>query len=154
MNLNNIYNFLAYMNVPLNEEEINLIYRANNVTYERCYLYYDFLNTLFSLINDTYLGEEFINGEQEKNHFDWCLNTVIENFNKENIHFKCTEHFKNVSFSYVKEIFYDEKNKEVYGDKMVKFWNHIFKYEGIKSKSDIDAFIEMYKILDFSLLSK
>ena len=154
MNLNNIYNFLAYMNLPLNDEEITLMYRANNVNYERCYLYYDFLNTFFSLINETYLGEEFIKGEQEKKHFDWCLKTVVENFKKENINFKFKDEFKDLSFTYVKEIFYDEKDKELYGDKMVKFWNHIFKYDGMKTKSDMDAFVEMYRIMDSSLLSK
>lgn len=149
----NIYNFLAYMNLPLNDEEINLIYRANNVNYERCYLYYDFLNSFFSLVNDTYLGEEFINGEQEKKHFDWCLNKIVENFKKENINFNLRQEFTDLSFTYVKEVFYDEKNKELYGDKMIKFWNHIFKYDGVKTKSDLDAFVEMYKILDSSLLS-
>ena len=150
----NIYNFLAYMNLPLNEEEINLIYKANNINYERCYLYYDFLNSLFSLVNETYLGEEFINGDQEKIHFDWCLNKVVEDFKKENINFKPKQEFKDLSFTYVKEIFYGEKDKELYGDKMIKFWNHIFKYDGVKTKSDLDALVEMYKILDSSLLSK
>ena len=149
----NIYNFLAYMNLPLNDEEINLIYRANNVNYERCYLYYDFLNSFFSLVSETYLGEEYINGEQEKKHFDWCLNRVVENFKKENINFNLRKEFKDLSFTYVKEVFYDEKNKDLYGDKMIKFWNHLFKYDGIKTKSDLDAFVEMYKILDASLLS-
>jgi len=55
---------------------------------------------------------------------------------------------------YVKDIFYDQKEKEINGDKMCKFWNHVFKYDGMKTKSDLDAFIEMYKILDYSLLSK
>jgi len=150
----NIYNFLVYMNLPLTDEEISLIYKANNVNYERCNLYYDFLDSLFTLIYDTYLGEEFINGEQEIKHFNWCLNRVVDNFKKEKIVFKIKKDFKDIIFSYVKEIFYDEKNKELNGDKMVKFWNHVFKYDGLKTKSDLDAFIEMYKILDYALLSK
>lgn len=150
----NIYNFLAYMNLPLTDEEISLIYKANNVNYERCILYYDFLDSLFTLIHDTYLGEEFINGDQEVKHFNWCLNKVVDNFKKEKIVFKIKKDFKDIIFSYVKEIFYEEKDKEVNGDKMVKFWNHVFKYDGLKTKSDLDAFIEMYKILDYALLSK
>lgn len=142
------------MNTPLTEEEISLVYKAHNVNYERCQLYYDFLDSFFTLINQTYLGEEYINGEQEQKHFDWCLNKVVENFKQENINFKLRKEFKELAFSYVKEIFYNEKDKDLYGDKMIKFWNHIFKYDGIKSKSDIDAFVEMYKILDISLLSK
>lgn len=150
----NIYNFLVYMNMPLTDEEINLIYRANNVNYERCYLYYDFLNSFFTLIKETYLGEEYINGDHEKNHFNWCLNKVTEDFKKENINFKIKDDFKELCFTYVKEIFYEERDKEIHGDRMIKFWDHIFKYEGIKTKSDMDAFIQMYKILDSSLLSK
>ena len=142
------------MNIPLTEEEINLVYRANNVNYERCLLYSDFLESFFSLINETYLGEEFINGDQEIKHFDWCLEKIVQNFNKENIKFNVKKNFKDISFAYVKQIFYDEKNKDLNGDKMIKFWNHVFKYEGVKSKSDLDAFIEMYKILDYSLLSE
>lgn len=150
----NINNFLAYMNIPLTEEEINLVYRANNVNYERCILYSDFLESLFSLVYDTYLGEEYINGDQELKHFNWCLNKVVENFKKENIHFKLKKEFKDMSFAYVKDIFYDEMEKTINGDKMIKFWKHVFKYDGLKTKSDMDAFIEMYKILDYSLLSR
>lgn len=150
----NIYNFLAYMNIPLSEEEISLVYKANNVNYERSLLYHDFLESLFTLIYDTYLGEEFINGEQEIKHFNWCLKKVVDNFKKEQINFKLKKDFTDIGLSYVKEIFYDEKNKEIGGDKMIKFWNHVFKYDGLKTRSDLDAFIEMYKILDYSLLSK
>lgn len=150
----NIHNFLAYMNIPLTEEEINLVYKANNVNYERCILYYDFLDSLFTLIYETYLGEEYIVGDQETKHFNWCLNKTVDNFKKENINFKIKKNFKDLSFTYVKEMFYDDKNKELNGDKMVKFWNHVFKYDGLKTKSDLDAFIEMYKILDYSLLGK
>jgi hypothetical protein len=142
------------MNIPLTEEEINLVYKANNVNYERCILYSDFLESFFNLIRETYLGDEFINGEQEIKHFTWCLDKVVENFKKENIFFKPKKEFKDIGFSYVKEIFYDNKDKELSGDKMIKFWNHVFKYDGLKSKSDLDAFVEMYKILDYSLLSK
>lgn len=150
----NIHNFLAYMNIPLTDEEISLVYKANNVNYERCILYYDFLNSLFTLIFDTYLGEEYISGDQEQKHFNWCLNKVVENFKKENISFKPKKEFKDMAFAYVKEIFYGEKEKDINGDKMIKFWNHVFKYDGLKTKADMDAFIEMYKILDYSLLSK
>lgn len=142
------------MNVPLTEEEISLVYKANNVIYERTILYRDFLDSFFTLICETYLGEEFITENQENEHFNWCLNRVVDNFKQENIFFKPNKKFKNISFSDVKEIFYDEKNKEINGDKMIKFWDNVFKYDGLKSKSDIDAFIEMYKILDYSLLSK
>jgi len=140
--------------MPLSEEEIFLLYKANNVVYERVQLYGDFLETLFTLAVKTYLGEDYIVDNQEKNHFDWCLTKVVNDFGKENIHFKMSKEFKELSFDYVKDIFYDEEDKELYGDKMIKFWTHIFKYDGVKTKSDLDAFIEMYKILEICLFSK
>lgn len=152
--LSNTYNFLAYMSMPLSEEEIFLLYKANNVVYERVQLYSDFLETLCTLIVKTYLGEDYIVDNQEKNHFDWCLNKVVSDFNKENIHFKMSKNFKELCFDYVKDIFYDEEDKELYGDKMIKFWVHTFKYDGVKTKSDLDAFIQMYKILEICLFSK
>ncbi len=139
--------------MPLGEEEITLLYRANNIVYERVLLYNDFLESLFTIIVKTYLGNEFVDETQEKNHFNWCLTKVVSNFRKENINFNLTEEFKELTFDYTKDIFYDEDNKELYGDKMIKFWVHVFKYDGIKSKSDIDAFIEMYKILEICLFS-
>jgi hypothetical protein len=152
--LSNAYNFLAYMSMPLGEEEIFLLYKANNVIYERALLYNDFLESLFTLINKTYLGPEFITEEDEKNHFNWCLTKIVEDFKKENICFKITREFKTYTFDYVKDIFYEKEDKEIYGDKMIKFWIHIFKYDGVKTKSDLDAFIDMYKILEICLMSQ
>ena len=140
------------MNLPLNEDEISLLYRANNVNYEKCGLYYDFLDSFFLLIYETYLGNDFIHEEQERGHFNWCLNKVVDNFRSEGIIFNVTDEFKEISFSFVRDMFYRQKDTDINGDKMIRYWNHIFKYEGVKSKSDIDDFLKMYKILDSSLI--
>ena len=153
--LSNNYNFITYIvDMSLGEEEVFLLYKANNIVYERSILYGDFLESFFSLIIKTYLGKEYIIENQEHNHFNWCLETVINNFKKENINFKIVLKFKTEVFLYVKEIFYDAEDKDLNGDKMIKYWKHIFKYDGVKNKLNMETFIEMYKLLEISLLSK
>jgi hypothetical protein len=38
-------------------------------------------------------------------------------------------------------------------DKIVKYWAHIFKYSAIKTKSELDTMVDVYKILEKSLFS-
>ena len=143
----NIYNFLVYMNMPLTDEEINLIYRANNVNYERCYLYYDFLNSFFTLIKETYLGEEYINGDHEKNHFNWCLNKVTEDFKKENIIIETTGSHLDYFKDFYDELFYSQENENI-KDTIDKFFKDIFDMDKEFTQSDLDMVLTIYKSLD------
>jgi hypothetical protein len=36
-------------------------------------------------------------------------------------------------------------------DKMVKYWEHIFKYSAIKTKSELDTMVDVYRIFEKSL---
>jgi hypothetical protein len=45
-------NFLAYINNPMSKESILVIYDANNVIFEKCELYSDFVQSLLRLIFD------------------------------------------------------------------------------------------------------
>ena len=80
--------FMNYIATPLTYEQMHLLYRANNIKYERCNLYYDFIMSLNKIINGTYLGSDYINSEKEiTQHFNWCIDKVIDNFKEENIVF-------------------------------------------------------------------
>ena len=44
--------FMDYITTPLTYEQMHLLYRANNIKYERCNLYHDFIISLNKTIND------------------------------------------------------------------------------------------------------
>ncbi len=146
--------FLKYVFRPLTDEELTLLYRANNICYERCNLYSDFLQSLMDLIKTTYLGDDVVKTINDKeSHFNWCLNKVIENFKSELINFTKTGDLHELLHSYVFDFFYNDKNKDDLNDKIVKYWQHIFKYSAIKTKSELDAMVDVYKILEKSLFT-
>lgn len=147
--------FLKYVLRPLSAEELDLLYKANNICYERCGLYSDFLQSLMELIRNTYLGDDVVKTSKDKeSHFNWCLNKIIENFKLESIEFTKTTEVYELLHSYAIDFFYVEKEKSSLNDKMIKYWEHIFKYSGIKTKSELDLMVDVYRILEKSLFTK
>mgnify|MGYP003652076722 CR=1 FL=1 len=147
--------FMNYITTPLTYEQMHLLYRANNIKYERCNLYYDFIVSLNKIINDTYLGSEYINSEKEVvQHFNWCIDKVINNFKEENIIFEDTIGVKEYFYFFYNEIFYKSEDRLNILNKLNDLGNISFNYHRLKSRSDIDIFIELYKLLDKSLNKK
>ena len=56
--------FIKYITTPLMFEEMHLLYKANNVKYDKCELYHDFILSLNKLIVETFLGDDVINSEE------------------------------------------------------------------------------------------
>tara|TARA_B100000927_G_C16440040_1_gene459363 strand:+ start:341 stop:817 length:477 start_codon:yes stop_codon:yes gene_type:complete len=145
--------FLSYIGTPLSENSISVLYSANNINFERCELFSDYVQSLLSIIFDTYLGDDITEDDDKIKHFEWCWIKNIENFEKENIKFS----IKSESFDYFKEfmieVFYNVELKEENKIKPIikNLWNSIFSYNGTKTSSDMDNFIEIYKILENSL---
>tara|TARA_B100000963_G_C22607139_1_gene663114 strand:+ start:505 stop:981 length:477 start_codon:yes stop_codon:yes gene_type:complete len=145
--------FLSYIGTPLSENSISVLYSANNINFERCELFSDYVQSLLSIIFDTYLGDDITEDDEKIKHFEWCWIKNIENFEKENIKFS----IKSESFDYFKEfmieVFYNVELKEENKIKPIikNLWNSIFSYNGTKTSSDMDNFIEIYKILENSL---
>ena len=147
--------FLKYVLRPLSTEELDLLYKANNICYERCTLYSDFLQSLMELIRNTYLGDDVVKTNKDReSHFKWCLNKIIENFKLESIEFTKTSEVYELLHSYSIDFFYVEKEKSTLNDKMIKYWEHIFKYSAIKTKSELDLMVDVYRILEKSLFTK
>jgi hypothetical protein len=145
-------NFLAYINNPMSKESIMVIYDANNVKFEKCELYSDFVQSLLRLAFDTYLGDEVTNVEEQTNHFKWCWDKNRDNFLEEGIYFqgnKLYEYF----LEYMLEVFYSSEKKQTdFTDKTsLKLWFDIFDYNKLKTNSEMDTFIEIYKLMDASL---
>ena len=105
--------YLEFVSSESYKHHLDVWYRAYNVSHEKTELFYDFLISLYDLIEDTFLGEDVLYSEvEQRNHFTWCWNKTIENFEKEKIYFKergnCYEYFWN----FYLEAFYYNKLEE------------------------------------------
>ena len=148
-------NFFNWVTKPISKEDVELWFSVNNLIPEKSELFYDFTISLTSLMKDTYLGEEtspnetkvLLSEEDKLNHFDWCWNTTISNFNKENVKFNLKgEHYDYFS-NFFMEIFYNQKNISIRGS-IQSFLTELFDRETTYTKSDLDLYTELYKLLD------
>lgn len=150
----NTKDFLNYIANPLSRSSIDFIYSSNFVTFERCDLYRDFVLSLMTLVFDTYLGDKLTKEEQRLEHFKWCWKKTVQNFEEEGIYFGHNQELFNYFWSFMSEVYYSIENKD--SDKnltynIVKLWKYIFNYQMVKTRSDIDTFIEVYHMFDKSL---
>ena len=105
------------------------------------------------LIVDTYLGDEYIINENQKlEHYNWCFKTVIENFKKEKIIFDNVNDLKDYFFFFYDELFYKDKDKNI--EKIDNLPELSFKFYRLKSRSDMDIMIELYRLFEKSLNEK
>lgn len=145
--------FLGYINNPMDNDDIVMLYNENNIKYEKCELFSDFSQSLILIIFDTYLGDDVTDIENQVKHFNWVWDKNINNFIEEGLDFE-----DNILYDYflefMLEVFYIVPNKndiELIDKKIIKLWVDIFDYHKNKTNSDMDALIEIYKIFDKSL---
>tara|TARA_Y100000310_G_scaffold336896_1_gene422605 strand:- start:755 stop:1222 length:468 start_codon:yes stop_codon:yes gene_type:complete len=144
--------FIKYITTPLIAEEMHLLYKANNIKYDKCELYYDFILTLNKLVAGTFLGDDVINSEENiKNHFNWCIEKIFDNFKKENIIFDEIDELKNYFYNFYIELFYNINNKNEAIEKLNKLPILSFNYSRIKTRSDMDVLLELYRLFEKSL---
>jgi len=148
-------NFFNYMSKPIPEEEVIIWFKINNIIPEKLELFYDFSQTLNSLINETYLGHfdkiketNIVLSDDDKiKHFKWCFNKVISNYTKEGIIFNIEgnhyEYFKN----FFLDIFYNQKEEKV-RTSVKEFFNILFDLNKTFTKSDLDMVSVIYKVLN------
>lgn len=148
-------NFFNYISKPLQPEEVELWFKSNNMISEKMELYSDLAHSLNQLILETYLGEIDTTNEikikltdiDNQNHFEWCWDKVISNFNRENIEFeKRGGHFDYFE-SFFDETFYNQANYKV-KTSISYFFTDLFNNEKSFTKSDLDMVTTIYKILD------
>ena len=147
-------NFFNYITQQLNKEEVDIWFRTNNIIPEKMELYYDFCNSLYLKITETYLGDSE-NGEtkinmleeDKENHFNWCWKKVLEDFRKEEISFEeeCEHYFYFKIF--FEEIFYKQEDKKIRNSIDI-FFKDVFDFEKTFTRSDLDMILEIYKNLD------
>jgi hypothetical protein len=131
---------------------MHLLYKANNIKYDKCELYYDFILTLNKLVSETFLGDDVINSEENiKNHFNWCIEKIFDNFKKENIIFDEIDELKNYFYNFYIELFYNINNKKEALEKLNKLPILSFNYSRVKTRSDMDVLLELYRLFEKSL---
>jgi hypothetical protein len=137
----------------INREEIDIWYRSNNIIREKSELYYDFISSLFKLIDETYLGSDIIlSVEDMTNHFNWCYNKVISNFEQERIYF--TAAAKTPQYEYLWFLFYKAYylcNTEDKVQILDEYFKLLFDFNKLKTRTEIESFTELYKIFDQNL---
>lgn len=151
---NKTIEFLNYIKNPLSESSVAILYDANNIRFDRCQLYSDFVCSLLMIVFDTYLNDVITTEKQQLEHFNWCWNKNISNFKEEGIEFipikELHSYFKEFTF----EVYYaieDKDNNEYINNNLILLWEYIFDYKKPKSRSDVDSFIEIYNIFEKSL---
>jgi hypothetical protein len=124
--------------------------RTYNISREKIELFHDFLISLHELIDTTYFGPKFIQDKDEKIHFTWCWDKTINNFEKERIFFKERGDHYEYFWVFFLEAFYicQVKGNET---KINNYLNNLFNINNIKTRSELDVLLEVYKILEQNL---
>jgi hypothetical protein len=143
---------LNYINKPMNRETISVIYANNKIKKDKCEIFNDFIQSLLKLIFDTYMGDDITDKFEQKNHFKWCWDKNVQNFAEKNIIIGDEASYKYfIEFAF--DVYYPTTRKDnpQLTSKLLNIWGFIFNTANVKSKSDVDTFIEVYKLLDASL---
>lgn len=146
--------FLSYIRTPLSQTSLNVLYSANNVSFERCQLYCEFTQSLVAKVTDTYMGDAFTTPAQRMEHFKWCWEDNIKDFADENIHLKHSRELFHYFQQFMVDSFYESTDKgdmEVIKFKLNKIWKYILSYTTNKTRSDVDTFLELYTIFEKTL---
>lgn len=157
---NNMDRFFEWLVNPMSQDDITSWYLANNITPELTELFRDFCVSLLDLLKDTYLGDD---GEedtkdtkvgmttpQKKDHFNWCWNKTVGDFKKENINFNFNKDDSEIIEGFFFDIFYNQSDVRL-KENIDEFFKQIFNYKDKKTKSDIEIFTDIYKVLERSL---
>jgi len=130
--------------------QTELWFKTNYISREKLELFHDFIITLTTELEQSYLGVDIIKTEQDKkNHFTWCWNKTIDSFSNERIFFKNTGNHFNYFFIFYKEAFYDLYNnnkKQI----LLIFFEEIFDFTIRKHPNELIMLGQIYKLLNLA----
>jgi len=144
--------FLEYVAKPVTPDEMDIWIKANNINIEKSQLFFDFICSLYKIMDDTYLGEDaIITNTDMEGHFKWCWDKNIDNFTKENILFNKEGNHYDYLWNFFKESFYIDKDKNVV-EKVDFYLSKLFRLYIEKTKSELDMLKDLYLVLDKSII--
>lgn len=137
------------------KDEVDIWFKVNNLLSEKSDLFLDFSLSLKEKIELTYLGYNIgyhnitniiLDYDDKINHFDWCWNSVLNDFSNEGILFNPNGDHYDYFRSFFLEVFYNESSK--LKNTIDYFFVDIFDRDSPYSKYDLDIYTEIYKMLD------
>lgn len=143
-----------YIGKELSIDAIRSIYRDHNVDHELSILYRDIVLTLNHLIFNTFLGDDVMSVDDYDGHFHWCWEETKRIFNTEGFEIDDNEELKTYFNLFYTDIFYslEDKSDVAYiSVNIKKLWSYMFNVTNVKSKSDVDVFIELYTLFSESI---
>ena len=149
--MENKKNYLEFESSESYKQQIDVWYRSYNISREKLNLFHDFVTSVHDMIDSTFLGSDVMDKEvDQKNHFTWVWDRVIENFTKEKIYFKNRGiHYEYFWNFYLEAYYYVEIDGDI--TKIPEYFVKIFDFDHKKSSSELEILTEIYKILDQNL---
>jgi hypothetical protein len=148
----NVLNFIEYISKGMRKEDMLLLYKVNNIKREILELLSDFIFYLNDLIITTYLGDDITTKVDKKKHFKWCWDKVINSFRLEGIYFFEPQELYNYFLNFYQESFYEENKENKKVVKIFDFWENVLSYSTIKTMSEYESMLEVYKIFKKSFV--
>ena len=143
--------YLDFITSENYKNQIDIWYRAYNISREKTELFYDFLSSLYELIDETYLGSDVVYLEEtQREHFTWCWDKIVDNFNREKIYFKDRGNYYEYFWNFFLEAFYFNKLDE----KPIRIRDYfvtLFDFKHRTTRSELDMLTEIYKLFDQNL---
>ena len=149
--MENKESYLEFITSENYKHQIDIWFKAYNISREKTELFYDFLISLYNLVDDTFLGTDVVYLEEtQKEHFTWCWDKIVDNFSKEKIYFKERGNYYEYFWNFFLEAFYFNKLDE----KPIiieKYLETLFNFKYRKTRSELDMLSEIYKLFEQNL---
>lgn len=146
--------FIEYVTRELSMENVIQLYRSYNIIPERIELYLDFVGALNNIVFKTYPGADVMTDSISNAHFNWCWEKTIDSFNKEGVGFKKEDKIlRKYLWDYLHENFYNIEG-EIRKESLAAHWEQILTYSNVKTRSDIDTMVEIYRLFERNLFGK
>ena len=143
--------FMEFWSSENYKHQIDIWCKAYNVSREKTELFHDFLISLYELVDTTYLGSDVLISEyDQKGHFTWCWDKVINSFDKERIFFKPRGNHYEYFWNFFLEAYYfvQIENSKV---KIYDYFEKLFDFKYQKTRSELDMVVEIYRMFEQNL---
>ena len=151
INMDEKKNYIEHLTSENYRQQLEVWYRANNISREKLELFHDFLISLYEIVDSTYLGSDVMFLEEDQyGHFNWCWDKTINSFEKEKIIFKNRGNYYEYFLNFFLEAYYFVKieNKD---PKITDYFIKLFDFTYHKTRSELDIVNEIYKLFEQNL---